>query len=102
MKKTELIDETLKVSNPVKFLFVRGNIQFDEIEEGKVQCGICKKLFARIVSHLNNNEECCKDFDLDEFKASWLKFRNGKKDAKYIQKQKKNNQEQFLTNQAAT
>jgi hypothetical protein len=57
-----------------KFLFVEGSVKFEEIEEGKIQCGGCKEKFSRIVGHLTQSIACTQNIDLEEFKSKWTKF----------------------------
>ena len=64
-------------------MFVKGKVKFEELEDGKIQCGGCKEMFTRIVAHLNKNNNCSKHIDLDEFKASWSKFTGTRKRTKY-------------------
>ena len=89
-----------KSSNPDRFLFVKGKVKFEELENGSIQCGGCKQMFTRIGAHLNKSNNCAKHIDLDEFKVSWSKFTGTKKRAKYNQKKRDEDQEQFLKNQA--
>ena len=52
-----------------KFLFVKGNVVFEEIEEGKIQCGGCRETFSRILGHLTKSTDCAQNIDLKEFKS---------------------------------
>ena len=83
-----------------KFLFIQGNIRFEEVGDGKIQCGICKNRFARIISHLTNNNECTEEIDLFELKSVWKKFTDKRKKTKYNQKKKAENIEMFFKEQA--
>ena len=76
-----------------KFLFVKGSMKFEEIEEGKIQCGGCKGKFSRIVGHLTKSIECTQNIDLEEFKSKWTRFCKNKRNTQYYQNQKKNNEE---------
>ena len=77
-------------------MFVKGSVKFEEIEEGKIQCGGCKETFSRIVSHLTKNFDCTRNIDLEEFKSIWSKFSQKKRNAKCYKNQKKDNEELFL------
>ena len=83
-----------------KFLFVKGSVKFEEIEEGKIQCGGCKEIFSRILGHLTKSIDCTRNIDLNEFKSKWTKFTQRKKDAIYHQKQKAENEVDFLKKKA--
>ena len=41
-----------------KFVFIQGDIRFEEDEQGNILCGGCKRCFKRIIGHLSNNTEC--------------------------------------------
>ena len=62
-----------------KFLFIQGNIRFEEVEDGTIICGICKNKFARITSHLTNNNKCAEEIDVVELKSLWKKFTDKRK-----------------------
>ena len=65
-----------------KFVFIQGDIRFEEVEQCNVQCGGCKKSFNRIIGHLSNNIKCSEKVNLQDFKSVWKKF---------IKRRKKNN-----------
>ena len=101
-KKDNLTDQHKpdSMNKPVKFLFVNGNVKFEEMEEGKIQCGGCKESFSRILGHLTKNSDCASTIDLNEFKSQWIKFTQRKRTAKCYQKQKAENEERFLKEKA--
>ena len=81
-KKDNNQDRPKSMNKLDKFLFVKGNVKFKEIEEGKIQCGGCKEIFSRILGHLTKSIDCTRNIDLNEFKSKWTKFTQRKKDAK--------------------
>jgi hypothetical protein len=81
-------------------LFVKGSVKFEEVEEGKIQCGGCKEIFSRIVGHLTKSIDCTHNIDLEEFKSKWKKFSQMKRNAKCYQNQKKDNEALFLKNRS--
>ena len=93
-------DESYNMNKGDIFLFEKGTIKFKEIEDGKIQCGYCKKCFSRIVSHLTKNTDCASSINLDEFKSQWTTFTHRKRTAKYYQKQRAENEKKFLKEQA--
>ena len=56
-----------------KFVCIQGDIRFEEVEQGNVQCGGCKKSFNRIIGHLSNNIKCAEKVNLPELKSEWQK-----------------------------
>ena len=89
-----------KTMNTDRFLFVKGKLRFEELQNGKIQCGGCKEEYTRIIGHLNKNNNCSKNIDINEFKAYWTKFSGRKRVNKCYQKNKEENKEQFLNDQA--
>ena len=90
----------IKSFHPDRFLFVKGKVKFEECEDGSIQCGGCKEMFKRILAHLNKSKNCSKHIDLDEFKVIWSKFTGRKKVAKHRQKQRDEDSEKFLKDNA--
>ena len=74
------------------------NCEFKEMTGGVVQCGVCQKSFSRILSHLKQSPNCEGKVDVDEFTSAWTKHIKKKKNERYIQKQKADNEEKFLKN----
>ena len=85
IKKAQLMEEQKNINmdtpkeieegpNDDYFLFVKGNLKFEEVDDGKIKCGGCGKIFSRIVGHLTKNLDCARNIDLEEFKSIWSKF----------------------------
>ena len=68
-----------------RFLFVQGSIEFEELDDGKIQCGGCKEKISRIVGHLTKSIDCTQNIDLEEFKSKWTKFTQKKRNANCYQ-----------------
>ena len=83
--KTEHITKTV---NTDRFLFVKGKFRFEELQNGKIQCGGCKEEYTRILGHLNKNNSCSTHIDINEFKAYWTKF-SGRKRVNKCSKKKR-------------
>ena len=98
--KSNRSDASYKVNKGDIFLFEKGTIKFEEIKDGKIQCGCCKGSFSRIVGHLTKNRDCASKIDLIEFKSQWLKFTQRKRTAKCYQKKKAENEKKFLKEKA--
>ena len=86
--KSNRSDASYKINKGDIFLFEKGTIKFEEIKDGKIQCGCCKGSFSRIVGHLTKNRDCASKIDLIEFKSQWLKFTQRKRTAKCYQKKR--------------
>jgi hypothetical protein len=78
-----------------KFVFIQGDIRFEEEEQENVKCGGCKKSVRRICGHLSNNTECAEK-DLPELKSVWQKFTKRRKNTKYESKKKMENTQGFF------
>ena len=81
-----------------RFLYVKESKRFEELEDGKVKCGICLKNFSRIISHLTNSITCRTHIDFNEFKLLWTKYLKKRKplrQKKFEDKKRAQNAEQF-------
>ena len=82
------------------FIYVKGAKTFAELDDGKVECGGCMKKFLRIVSHLKNNVDCRASVDMEEFNLAWTRHIKRRKNARFEQKQRAENEEKFLREKA--
>ena len=83
------------------FSFIDENgSKFYEINEGEIRCGGCTQSFSRIVRHLNQSPYCARNLNLDSFKSEWTKYTKRRKNERYVQKKKKENETNFLYEQA--
>ena len=55
--------------------FKFGGVLFEEINNGKIRCGICQTECLRLVVHLNSSERCSSDFDMPILKIEYSKYR---------------------------
>merc|ERR1712013_721119 len=78
----------------------RGSVKFEEVEDGKVRCGGCLKIFSRIVAHLKNNADCRAHIDMEELNLAWTRYWKRRRNKKCEQKLKKDNQEMYLQEKA--
>ena len=79
------------------FLFLGDDFtEFKEMSDGFVQCGVCGKSFSRIFSHLKQSPNCGRKVDVAEFKSKWEKHQKRKRNERYIQRQKVDNEEKFI------
>ena len=104
LKKT-VIDTSTTASgnsqkeNDAKFKFVWENKVFEEKDNSRIKCGGCNKEFARIMSHVNNNEKCSSEVNVKMLKAALNSFKNKQRLQKHALKAKKENLEIFQTDQ---
>ena len=56
------------------FLYVKGEVRFEEVDKGMIRCGGCGEVFAQIVGHLTKNPSCSHNVDIEDFKSIWSKF----------------------------
>ena len=78
------------------FLYVKGSSRFEEVEHGKVKCGGCLKIFARIVAHLKHSIDCRINIDVDEFTSSWTKHTKKRQNTKCYKKKKEESKSEVL------
>ena len=95
-EKQKLIKNNKCIKSAEKFVYVKSTVKFEELPNGKIKCGGCKKEFTRILGHLNKKNDCDKDIDLEEFKACLSKFGARKRTSKYEHNLKQQDMEQFL------
>ena len=95
---TEDVSLNLKsnVQNGKQFLYIKGDIRFEELPDGKIKCNGCKKSFLRIIGHLKQNTDCKSIIDLVDLESEWKKFSAKKRSAKYYGNKKKEEGEVFL------
>ena len=67
-------DEPENHSEAAKFIFINGDVRFEENAEGNILCGGCTRSFKRIIGHLSNSVECAQNINLSELKSEWQKF----------------------------
>ena len=48
----------------IYFLYVNGEVKFEEIDKGMIICGGCGNMFARIVGHLTKNPSCSQNVSI--------------------------------------
>ena len=76
------------------FLYVNGEVKFEEIDKGMIRCGGCGDVFARIVGHLTKNPSCSQYVDIEDFKSIWSKFSSRRRQIQ--SKNKKDNKKGFF------
>ena len=80
---------------------MEGNVKIEEMEDGALLCGVCRKPWKRIIGHLKNNIGCSKDIDIKQLQTDLSKFRARQRRATCDKKQKADNKDQFLKENAA-
>ena len=71
------------------------NIVFEELEDGKIKCGICQTETVRLVIHMNSRQGCGQGFNMLEFKVKYTKHRAKIRGRKREEKQKAENIQSF-------
>ena len=61
-------------------------VTFKENKDGKITCGRCKQHFHRIISHLQNSDECSDTLDISLLKTCLFKFKKKIRVKKYKEK----------------
>ena len=84
-----------------RFIYMEGNVKIEEMEDGALLCGVCRKPWKRIIGHLKNNIGCSKDIDIKQLQTDLSKFRARQRRATCDKKQKADNKDQFLKENAA-
>ena len=51
------------------------NLDFQEMENGRIKCAICQTECGRLVTHLNHSKECSQYIDLEKFKIEFTQYR---------------------------
>ena len=97
--KAKATKDSKSENNPREY-FEFGDVKFEELEDGMVRCGICKIASSRLVSHLNNNEKCKKEFCMSEFRKEYSNYRHRIRMKKHGIKQKLEDTEKFRKNAA--
>ena len=92
--RTDLRDEKIVIGDT--FLYVKGSTRFEEVEDGKVRCGGCLKIFSRIIGHITKSIDCRINIDVDEFRLSWTKHTKKRQNAKCYKKKKEESKEEVL------
>ena len=55
-------------------------VQFKELEQNKIRCGICMAQCSRLIVHMNSSKECTQNFsNMPDFKIEYSKYRNRKR-----------------------
>ena len=94
--KEQLNVQVQNESSKEKFVYIKGKIRFEEVQDGKIRCGGCNKIYLRIIGHLKQNADCKRYIDVGNLELEWKKFSAKRRSAKYYEKQKKENGELFL------
>ena len=68
-------------------------VTFKENKDGKITCGRCKQHFHRIISHLQNSDECSDTLDISLLKTCLFKFKKKISSKKYKEKNKEHYKE---------
>ena len=69
--------------------FIYEGISFEELQQNKVRCGICKAECGRLIMHLNGNKKCANKFsNLDSLKIEYSKYRHRQRSKKTVAKKK--------------
>ena len=56
MESSEEDGESKEEANSLLFQFSASNgLQFESREDGRIECGKCRKTFVQIISHLKNS-----------------------------------------------
>merc|ERR1712208_195829 len=82
------VDEDVSF-NLENFVYIKGDIRFEEDQDGKIRCGGCNKIYSRIIGHLKQNTDCKRNIDMEDLESEWKKFSAKRRSAKYYEKQKK-------------
>ena len=59
--------------------FKFGGVDFKEIENEKIRCGICQAECGRLIVHMNKSTDCAKHFSMSDFKVEYSKYRHRKR-----------------------
>ena len=84
-----------------RFMYMEGNIKIEEMEDGTLLCGVCKKPWRRIIGHLKHNKGCSINIDIKQLQTDLSMFRARKRRAICDQKKKAVNKDQFLKEKSA-
>ena len=76
-------------------MFQFGGIRFDELETGKIVCGICQAECKRLICHLNKSAGCNRNLNMKNFKVEYDKNKARQRKNKQEKKRKKENLEKF-------
>ena len=101
IKEKELESERMDLNKEEKGssqkhqMFKYEGISFQELETGKIVCGICQVECQRLICHLNKSAECNKSFNMENFKVEYVKYKARLRKNKQENKQKKENPERF-------
>ena len=69
--------------------FIYEGIPFEELDQNKVRCGICKTECGRLIMHLNGSKKCAENFsNLAGFKIEYSKYRHRQRSKKTDAKKK--------------
>ena len=60
------------ISKKMEF-FQFGQVCFEELDSGKIKCGVCQIECIRLMSHLNGSQKCSQYFNLGIFKSEYTK-----------------------------
>ena len=81
--ETDLADTAKKTTDkdePEGFKF--GGFNFQENDNGKLKCGVCKDFFTRLIFHMNGSTNCARNFNMTKFKLEYAKYKHRQKSKK--------------------
>ena len=73
--------------------------QKTEEEDEKITCGKCDQQCIKILTHLSKKKECIANLNITNLKISLDRFKHQKRQRKYAEKLKVENQDEFKENQ---
>ena len=100
-EKYETIEDGSKVSlktigkdeKAASFRF--GGFDFEELENGKVRCGVCQVECIRLVAHINGSVRCAEKFRMPEFRAEYSRYRHNKRVREHESRKKSSDPKSF-------
>ena len=79
-------------------IFKFGEVCFEELDNGKMRCGVCQIECIRLMSHLNGSKKCSQYFNLEIFKSEYTRHKANTRKRRQEAKQKAEDIDKFKEN----
>ena len=89
--QTKLRQATTRCTNIDTEGFKFGELCFEELNAGKIKCGVCQTECTRLMSHLSRSLKCNQYLNLEIFKTEYTKYKARNRKRKQDAKQKAEN-----------
>ena len=89
-------ESATKVGDATNFKF--GGFDFEELENGRIRCGVCQVECIRLVLHINGSPKCAEKFEMQNFKTEYSRYRHNKRVKEHQAKKKAEDPTAFKLN----